>query len=243
MEWSAQALILGTRQHGENSVILEVMTRGYGRHLGLVRGGRSRRMQATLQPGNGVTVTWRARLETHLGQFQIEPDVMRAATFMESAVALNGMQTLAALLRLLPERDPHPGLYQAAEVIVEHITDVDVVAPLMIRFELALLEELGFGLDLNACVATGTRDDLIYVSPKSGGAVCKEAGLPYHDKMLALPNFLTANPDTMEVSHADIEAGFALSGYFLSRHVYVPRALDIPLSRTQFMRDVLRKIA
>lgn len=241
MEWIEDALILGTRKHGETSVILEVMTRGHGRHLGLVRGGRSRKMQPTLQAGNRVSVGWRARLEDHLGVFTVDPVELRAAALMETGVGLHGIQTIAALLRLLPERDPHVGLADAAEVVIENLHDPTLTAALLVRFELAVLDDLGFGLDLNECVATGTRDDLVYVSPKSGRAVSRRAGKPYHDKMLVLPSFLKS--DEPHLAREDVSDAFALTGFFLNRHIYEPRGLTPPLARESLQRDIMRVLS
>ena len=182
MEWRDEAVILGVRRHGEGSVIVEVMTPAHGRHMGLVRGGRSSRMRALLQPGNSVEVTWRARLDEHLGNFAIEADRLRAAMLMETPMALNGLQLLAAHMRLLPERDPHAALYHAALVILDNLDEPEKAARLVIRFELALLEELGFGLDLASCAATGDNRELVYVSPKTGRAVSRTAGAPWADE-------------------------------------------------------------
>lgn len=231
-------MILGSRKHGETSVILEAMTRGRGRYLALVRGGRSRRMQPLLQAGNRVTLTWRARLEEHLGVFNVDPLELRAAKLMETPIGLNAVQILAAHLRLLAERDPHRGLADAAEIVISNLPEPAVTAVLLVRFELALLDELGFGLDLGACAATGRNDELAYVSPKSGRAVGREAGLPYRDRLLALPGFLK-EPSTVPDS-AEIAAAFALTGYFLNRHIYVPRGLLPPLPRETVIRDIVR---
>src|SRR6478736_495600 len=168
MEWRDDGIVLGIRRHGETSAILEVMTRAHGRHLGLVRGGRSRKQQPVLQPGNRVDLIWRARLDEHLGTFQVEAIEMNAARLMDSAVAVYGLQTMATHLRLLPERDAHEGLYETLAVMIAHLDDVDAAGELVARFELLVLDELGFGLDLSQCAATGTRQDLAYVSPKSG---------------------------------------------------------------------------
>lgn len=168
MQWQDEAIILGVKRHGETSVIAEVMTRLRGRHLGMVRGGRSRSMQPVLQAGNRVDVIWRARLDDHLGEFRIEPLQLRAAQLMETATAVYGVQAMGALLRLLPERDPHPHLYQALDVILDNLHDPVDAGELFVRFELAVLNDLGFGLDLTECAATGLRTDLIYVSPKTG---------------------------------------------------------------------------
>ncbi len=245
MEWQDKGLILGVRKHGETSAIIELMTRDHGRHLGLVRGGRSKRMRPVLQPGNSVTANWHARLEEHLGTYNIEADELRAAQLMASQTAIYGIQALASHLRLLPERDPHIRLYDASRVIMDNFEHPDIVASLMVRFELVLLEELGFGLDLNSCAATGTAHDLGYVSPKSGRAVSLSAGKPWHDKMLALPEFLNRHgPGWARVpSSGDIEKGFALSGYFLERHIYGVRGIQTPDERTGFIKAALKKIA
>lgn len=239
MEWRDEGIVLGTRKHGETSAILEVMTRTHGRHLGLVRGGRSRKIQPVLQAGNRVDLIWRARLDEHLGTFQAEAIEMNAARLMDSAVAVYGLQLLAAHLRLLPERDRHDGLYTTLGVIVEHLQDADLAGELVARFELLVLDELGFGLDLSECAATGTRQDLTYVSPKSGRAVSREAGAPWHDKMLVLPGFLQRGGG----QHADadaIEDAFRLTGFFFRRHVYEPRGIEPPDARSGFL-TALRK--
>jgi DNA repair protein RecO (recombination protein O) len=234
MQWSDDGIIIGTRRHGETSLIVELMTRGHGRHLGLVRGGRSRRQQPVLQPGNSVIATWRARLHEHLGHYTVEPTVQRAARLIESAAGLYGIQMLAGLLRLLPERDPHGQLYEALTAIVDLLDEPPVAAALIVRFELRLLEDLGFGLDLDRCAATGANDDLAYVSPKTGRAVSRSAGEAWHDKLLSLPAFLLA-PASATVPAADLVRAFQLTGYFLSRHVFEPRGLQPPDARARFI--------
>ncbi len=246
MEWTDEGVILGVRRHGEGSVIVEAMTREHGRHLGIVRGGRSQEMRAVLQLGNSAQFTWRARLEDHLGNFAVQADRLRAATLMASPVALFGMQTLAGHLRLLPERDPHPGLLAAAMVILDHLDEPAKAARLLVRFELAMLDELGFGLDLTQCAATGTRQDLVYVSPRSGRAVSRDAGAPWAGKMLALPAFLSSEGRARETDTAEREIGveigqaFALTGYFLARHVWEPRAIAPPDQRSAFVTAIAR---
>jgi DNA repair protein RecO (recombination protein O) len=235
MQWSDEGIVLGARKHGETSVILELMTREHGRHLGLVQGGRSKRLQAVIQPGNTVQVTWRARLDEHLGTFQVEAEELRAARFIGSALALYGLATLASLLRFLPERDPHPALYETVSVLVEHLDDSGLAPALFVRFEVAVLAELGFGLDLTSCAATGVRDDLAYVSPKSGRAVCAAAGEPYKDRLLRLPGFLIGRSTANRPSDEDTRAGFALTGFFLHQHVFGPRGEAAPEERARFV--------
>jgi DNA repair protein RecO (recombination protein O) len=239
MEWRDEGIILGARKHGETSVILEVMTRAHGRHLGLVRGGRSRKQQPLLQAGNHVDLIWRARLDEHLGMFQAEPLELNAARLFDSAVAVYGLQTLAGHLRLLPERDPHSGLYEMLVLLIEHLDDPDTAGELLVRFELLVLDELGFGLDLTQCAATGARSDLAYVSPKTGRAVSRAAGAPWSGKMLALPAFLLGNSG-LRADRASIEDAFRLTGFFFSRHVYEPRGIEAPDARAGFLA-ALRK--
>ncbi len=241
MEWRDDALIIGARRHGETSVILELMTRGHGRHLGLVRGGRSRRLRPILQPGNLVDALWRARLEDHLGALTIEPRAARAAHFLDRAAALNGVASLCALLRLLPERDPHAELFDMADAIAARLCDIhglDVGAVMMARFELALLGALGFELDLNACALTGAQDDLAYVSPKSGRAVSRVAGAPWRDRLLPYPDFLQR--ENTGAAQADLIAAFRLTGYFLTRDVLNPRGVALPASRDLYIGALLR---
>lgn len=233
MEWSERALVLGVKKHGETSVILEVMTREHGRHVGVVRSGRSKTMQPVLQPGNEVAVTWRARLEEHIGAFTAEPLTLRTHLVMADVRALHGVNWLAALLRLLPEREPHQNLFEMASALLAHLGDP--LAPnLFVRFELAVLAELGFGLDLQKCAATGATDDLIYVSPKSGRAVSREAGAPWADKLLPLPAFLRGDLKT-PASPDEVRAALRLTGYFLDRDIFAPRGLKQPDSRATYI--------
>ncbi|WP_011580292.1 MULTISPECIES: DNA repair protein RecO [Chelativorans] len=241
MEWHDEGIVLGTRRHGESSVILEAITAAHGRHLGLVRGGRSKRMQPVLQPGNRVDLTWRARLDEHLGLFQVEPLELNAARLLNSAVAIYGIQLLAAHLRLLPERDPHPGLFEALGVIAAHLDEPETAGVLVARFELAVLDALGFGLDLARCAVTGSREDLAYVSPKTGRAVTREAGAPWADKLLPLPTFLTAGNEAL-YDRAILSQAFALTGFFFARHVYEPRGLTEPEARAGFLAAVMRNL-
>jgi DNA repair protein RecO (recombination protein O) len=234
MQWTDEGIIIGTRRHGETSLIIELMTRGHGRHLGLVRGGRSRRRQPILQPGNSIEATWRARLHEHLGHFTVEPLMLRAARLIDSAAGLYGIHALAGLIRLLPERDPHPRLYDALAVILDVLHQPDRAAPPIVRFELALLEDLGFGLDLGSCAATGANDNLAYVSPKSGRAVSRSAGDPYCDRLLPLPAFLV-EASAGVVPPSDLAQGFLLTGYFLARHVFEPRGMQPPEARARFI--------
>ncbi len=238
MQWTDEGIVIGVRRHGEASAILELMTRAHGRHLGLVRGGYGSRMKPILQTGNSVSASWRARLDEHLGNYTVEPMRQRASDFFAEPHAIYGVTHLAAMMRLLPERDPHAGLYSVFEEILDRLEDPVLAAPLIVRFELQLLGELGFGLDLEQCAATGARADLIYVSPKSGRGGSRGGGEPWADKMLRLPEFLRA-PDT-PASGGDLADGFALTGFFLARHVLEPRGLTLTDERAHFIAALLR---
>ncbi|WP_448952967.1 DNA repair protein RecO [Labrys neptuniae] len=236
MEWIDSGYILGVRRHGESSVILEAMTRRHGRHLGLVRGGRSRSLQPVLQPGNEVQLTWRARIEGHLGNFAVEGLTLHAARFLSSRLALFAMTHVAALVRLLPERDPHPGLHEALGHVIEVLGDAAVAPALIARFELEILSDLGFGLDLAACAVTGSREELIYVSPKSGRAVSRDAGAAWHDRLLRLPAFLRGVEGMPEAD--DIADALRLTQYFLERDVFAPRGIAMPEGRRVLVESV-----
>ena len=234
MEWHDEGIILGTRKHGETSAILEVMTRAHGRHLGLVRGGRSRKQQPVLQPGNRVSLSWRARLDEHLGMFQAEPLAFNAARLFDSAMAIYGLQTLAAHLRLLPERDPHAALYETLGIVIDHLGDPASAAELVVRFELLVLDELGFGLDLSRMRRdrAARRSRLCLAENRAGGVARGGRALARQDAGAAgLPQ---ARRDG-GADRAGIEEAFRLTGFFFARHVYEPRGIAEPEARAGFL--------
>jgi DNA repair protein RecO (recombination protein O) len=233
MQWTDEGIVLGVKRHGEASAIAELLTREHGRHLGLVRGGFGSRLKPVLQPGNSVSALWRARLDEHLGHYTIEPVKSRTASIFGARHAVYGVTHLASLARLLPERDPHLAIFVALIEILDRLDNAAVAAPLVARFELQMLSELGFGLDLEACASTGATADLVYVSPKSGRAVSHVAGGPWADKLLRLPAFL--RDPAAAASVADVADGFALTEYFLTRHVLEPRGLSLSDARAHFI--------
>jgi DNA repair protein RecO (recombination protein O) len=237
MQWADQGIILSVRRHGETSAIAEVLTEAHGRALGLVRGGRSRQQRPTLQSGNLVTLTWRARLEDHLGTFVIEPLKLQAGAIMESAFRLAGVTTLAVMAQALPEREPHRRMYDAARVVLEAIEDDATWPALLVRWEMGLLDELGFGLDTSKCAATGVTDDLCYISPRTGRAVSRQAGDAYKEKLLPLPPFLIGKGSP---TPEDVRQGFALTAYFLERHVFEARGLQMPMERQRVIEGLGR---
>ena len=243
MEWTDEGIVLGVRRHGETSAIVELFTHAHGRHLGMVRGGASSRMRPVLQVGNSVRATWRARLDEHLGHYAIEGLDLRAGALLHAPHAAYGLTHLANLARLLPERDPHDALYAQCLDLLCHFDDPLAAAAKMVRLELTKIAELGFGLDLDRCVASGAREELIYVSPKSGGAVSRDAGAPWRDKLLPLPAFLAAGDEAGSadaVCGQDIDDGFRLTGFFLLRHVLEPRGQVHGPARQGFIAAVMR---
>jgi DNA repair protein RecO (recombination protein O) len=234
MQWTDEGIVLSVKPHGETAAIVDLWTRAHGRHLGLVHGGRSRRLRPLLQAGNHVDATWKARLADQLGHMNIEMRRAFAAEAMDDATALAALSTITTLTHLLPERDPHPNLYEITLFVLGFLNDATVWPALLVRWEMALLDELGFGLDLSQCAATGANDQLIYVSPKSGRAVSASAGEPYRDKLLPLPQFLTKQRSAL-VTDADVRLGFALTGHFLETRVLLPRGQSLPQSRARLL--------
>jgi DNA repair protein RecO (recombination protein O) len=230
MHWSDEGVILSIRPHGETAAVAELFTRSHGRHLGLVHGGRSRKQRPVLQIGNHVDAAWKGRLPEQLGHITVELRRGYAASAMADGEALSALTSMCTLIRLLPERDPHPSLYEITLFVLSFLDDASVWPALMVRWELALLDELGFGLDLSTCAATGTSENLIYVSPKSGRAVSAAAGEAYHDRLLRLPPFL-AKGRQGAVTPDDVRDGFALTGHFLETRVLAPRGETLPEAR------------
>ena len=238
MDWSDEGIFLSAKPLGETSAVAELLTLEHGRHLGLVRGGRSRRIRPILQPGNLIRATWRARLPEHLGGYNVEMMEAHGARALDDAKALSAIGAIVGLLKLLPERDPHPELYASTLHVVRSFGEPEIWPALLVHWEIQMLQEVGFGLDLSECAATGTTKDLAYVSPRSSRAVSREAGEPYADKMLALPGFLL--DATAPLSEADIAAGFALTGYFLERDVLAPHDLKMPAARGRLLDLLVR---
>ena len=243
MEWQDRGVVLGSRAYGETSVIVELLTAHHGRHLGVVRGGRSRRLRPVLQPGNTVAATWRARIDDHMGTYAIEPLALRAGRFIDSVEALQAVNHLCGLGRLLPERDPHAVLHDMLDAMMDGIENRITLPLQIIQFELSLLAELGFGLDLTRCAATQTREGLVYVSPKTGRAVCEKAGAPYRDRLLSLPAFLRPESGADPISRDDLAAGFRLTEHFLNRDVFAPRNLSPPDARRSYLAARLSLMA
>ena len=235
MEWRDEGVVIGVRRQGETSVVVEAMTRLHGRHMGLVRGGRSSRLSGVLQPGNTLDLIWRARLDEHLGAFQPEALRLRAGRFLPQAMALAGLSYLGALMRLLPERDPHEALYEALSATLETLDDTALAPAMLARFEANLLSESGYALDLSQCAVTGTTDELIFVSPRSGRAVSAAAGAPWRERLLPRPAFLRGDLGGGMPDREDLAAAFRLTEHFLRRDLFQPRGQDLPDARRAFL--------
>jgi DNA repair protein RecO (recombination protein O) len=215
MDWRDEGVLLSMRPHGESAAIIEVLTAGHGRHAGVVRGGASRKMAATLQPGNGLQLEWRARLEDHIGTFTVEP-LRSRAHLLSDRLALAGLMSACALLRAaLPEREPHPALWSDTLRLFDALGGEGWTSAYL-RWELRLLEELGFGLDLSSCAVTGATEGLAYVSPKSGRAVSAKGAGEWADRLLPLPAGLAG---TAALTGEALVQGLRLTGFFLDREL------------------------
>jgi DNA repair protein RecO (recombination protein O) len=222
MEWVDDGIVLSARKHGESAVIASLLTREHGRHPGLVRGGAGTRARGLYQPGNRVAARWRGRLSEHLGSYSCELARSTAAGVLDDALALAVLSAACAVTEAaLPERHPYGRVYQTLDALLDAVAAGDrTLVARYVRWELNLLGEIGYGLDLSVCAATGANDNLAYVSPKTGRAVSLSAGEPYRDRLLALPAFLAGTgPPGGSLPAGDLAAGLKLTGYFLDRHV------------------------
>jgi DNA repair protein RecO (recombination protein O) len=243
MEWTDTGIVISARLHGETSTIVEALTRNHGRHLGLVRGGASRLRRAEMQPGNTMELRWRARLSEHLGNFQPELLKARAGELIAEPASLAGLNAFRSMVAVaLPEREPHAGVFDAAEILLDAmpIETFEVWAPLYVRWEIGLLGELGFGLDLTQCAATGVTDDLTFVSPRSGCAVSSRAGEAYKGRLFPLPGFLL-EPRGSPIGREDIVSGLKLSGHFLQTRVLEPHNSSLPSARLRLEEMAARE--
>jgi DNA repair protein RecO (recombination protein O) len=228
MEWTDDAIVLSARPHGETSAVVMLLTREHGRHAGLARGAQSAKVRAVYQPGNQVRATWRGRLAEHLGSYSCEPVASHAARLFDDPPRLAALLSAAAVSEpALPEREPHAACFHGFLALLEAMRG-DHWAEAYVRWELALLTELGFGLDLTRCAAGGDNDQLAYVSPRTGRAVSLAAGEPYRDRLLGLPGFLLGRGGG---GGREVTQGLSLTGYFLERHVFRPQDRQLPAPR------------
>lgn len=243
VEWSDEGIVLAARPHGEGSAVVVLLTRTHGRHAGLVRGAFSGRARGLYQTGNRVTAEWRARLSEHLGNYACELAHGYAAAALDDPLKLAGLTAACAVAEAsLPEREPHPRVYDGLVALLDAMARPDLGDAWIaayVRWEIGVLADLGYGLDLESCAATGVNDDLAYVSPRSGRAVSLAAGEPYRDRLLALPRFLIGRGGG-DVD--DLFRGLALSGFFLERHVFATHGRQPPPARTRFVERFARDV-
>ncbi|MDE2029559.1 MAG: DNA repair protein RecO [Alphaproteobacteria bacterium] len=247
MEWIDEAIVLSARPHGENAAIVALLTATRGRHAGLVPGGQGRNARPVLQPGNRVKAKWRARTNDQLGTYTLDLDATPCALWLDSQEILAVISSACAVTEAsLPERQPMPGVYAGLATLLS-LRDEDLWAPVYVKWEMNLLQALGYGMDLSQCAANGSAENLTYVSPRTGRAVSREAGAAYHDKLFPLPVFLLGGG---EWDAEDIAQGLDMTGHFLSRHVFanphsrhlIPQDGDLPLAR-QRLATFYRKTA
>jgi DNA repair protein RecO (recombination protein O) len=234
MEFEDQGFVLQARPHGETGAIVEVLTAGHGRWAAHVAGGASRRMKPVLQPGSRVRIAYRARVADQLGAARLEGEGEGASALFDDPLALAALAAAAALLAgALPEREPHAGAFLAFEALIGALAVPDIWPAVLVRFEMGLLGELGFGLDLSRCAVTGAADDLVWVSPRSGRAVSAAAGEAYRDRLLPLPPFLLSAQGGL--GPGDIAAGLALTGHFLQDFVFAALNRPLPAARARLI--------
>lgn len=230
MEFVDNAIVLSARAHGETHAVADLMTASHGRWAGLVYGGQGRKMGPILQAGNGVRATWRGRLDDSLGHYALELTAPRASAAMSDRLALAALSgACATALAALPDREAHDGVYTGLAIVLDHLDDPDLWPALMARWELGVLGSVGFGLTLDKCAATGAREDLVYVSPKSACAVSRDAGAPYADRLLPLPAFLIDR--SAEATRGDAIDALKTTGYFIETRILHLANCQLPEAR------------
>lgn len=233
MDWSDEGFVLSARRYGETSLVVNLLTREHGRHGGLVRGGASSRNRGLYQPGNHLRAQWRGRLTEHLGTYRCELIYAHAADNLETPLPLMALSTATALLDIsLPDRAPSDEIFMKFKALIVSLGDPGWEGQ-YVKWELGLLSDLGFGLDLSECAATGVEKNLIYVSPRSGRAVSAAAGQKYHNKLLRLPDFLLG--DNKNITGAKLCQGLSLTGFFFKRHVIVDKNNGLPPVRDRLI--------
>lgn len=230
MDFHEEAFVLSARAHGDTGAVVDLLTESQGRRSAYVAGGASRKMKPFLQPGARVVADYRARTSDHLGSARLEPVGEGPSALFDDPLALTGLSAAAAVAQgALPEREPHPGAFLAFEALMGAFVMPEVWPAIFVRFEAGLLEDLGFGLDMSRCAVTGGMDDLVWISPRTGRAVSREAGAPYADKLLKLPPFMLGAQAGL--AEGDVGAGFDLTGHFLEQFVFHPQNRPLPEAR------------
>lgn len=241
MEWSDTGVILSARAHGEGHAVADILSPDQGRWAGLVYGGSGRSKSHILQPGNRVQALWRGRGEDSLGHFTLEVEDAVAARMLENRLALTALSAACTLAVLcLPDRERHPRVYAGLNILIDQFEDEEIWPALFAKWELGLLGDLGFGLTLDRCAATGAREELVYVSPRSACAVNREAGEPYKDRLLPLPPFLKG--EAGEVSPSDALAALTTTGHFVETRILHLSNQTLPQARITMIELLERKL-
>jgi len=245
LEWQDDGIVLSARRFGEHDAIIEAMTPNHGRARGFVKAGMSRRSKANLQPGNLLKLNWRSRLENNLGRFQLELVHSPLGSLISDGARMSALAAVTAVVSsTMPERENHPMVYDALSGYVALLEAEDGAlehwAAALAQIELGILTELGYGLDLTACAATGNTEGLVFVSPKSGRAVSAHAGGPYKEKLFALPGFLLGAAKITPTSE-DAFAALRLTGYFLERNVWVVAGVGQPGARDRLISSLAKR--
>lgn len=227
MEWQENGYVISTKKYGESAVILDAFTRERGRFSGLVRGGTGRNKRSILQVGNFLKLNWRARIEDQLGQYQVEAINLNTGYILSSKLAPLGLSVICELIRKLPDRQAYGQLYDGFETVLKYLIEDDNWLPLLIKWQIGFLQQMGYGLDLSKCAVTGTTDNLYYISPKTGRAVCEDVGLPYKGKLFIIPPFIRGDLD-QEVTVENLLEGLRITEYFLKKHIYNVQNIPFP---------------
>src|SRR4051812_20814593 len=235
VSWEDEGVVLSVRRFGEHDAIVTLFTAVHGRTAGMVKGGSGKRARGLLQPGNLVKAAWRARLDSQLGVYTLEGMRAFTADALSVPAVLSGLMSLCAMAEAaLPEREPHAQVYRHTVHLLEHLGATGWEAHYVL-WELDLLRDMGYGLDLARCAATGSEQDLIYVSPRTGRAVSREAGAPYADRLLNLPQFVRyPESATITAAPAEVGAGLLLTAHFFEQHVFAPHGRNLPAARLRF---------
>lgn len=241
-QWRDQGFVLGVRPHGEGGAVVSLLTRHNGRHAGYMYGAQSAKKRAMIEPGSFVSIDWKSRIADNLGTVSLEQEAGLPAGILDDPLRLGALLSACALCdAALPEREGHEGLFNGFQTLIHILGDEDIWGAAYIYWEIALLKELGFGLDLTKCAGGGDSQTLAYVSPKSGRAVSYAAAEPYKDKLLELPSFLKPNGGPLDSE--EILKGLLMTGHFLEHWVFAHHTKGVPDPRLRFEARYAKYVA
>ncbi len=237
-QWRDQGYVLSVRPHGESGAVVSLLTEQYGRHAGFVHGAQSSKKRAMMEPGTRVTAEWKSRVSDQLGNFTLEQESGINFAILQDPLRLGALMSACALCDVtLPEREAHPGLFHGFHTLMG-MMDQDIWAAAYIYWEIALLKELGYGLDLARCAGGGDTQTLAYVSPKSGRAVSYAVAEPYKERLLELPAFLKPNGGPYDPE--EIAKGLKMTAHFLEHRVFAHHTKGMPEARFRFEQRFMK---